>query len=186
MGEPRVVEIRKPRPEIRRKSENRNPKRPVSGTGESPFPPLTSAITGPVARPTLSPATLCLFSGFGFRISFGSRISDFGFGSALLPKPHITAAYRPPSMPTLCWPSSDFGFRNSFGSRISDFGFVPYPSPQSPDGTLPAPAVAHSAIACDRPHSGQRVTGNCAPHRGQVACVSNVSNCVRHLSQRQS
>ncbi len=36
------------------------------------------------------------------------------------------------------------------------------------------------------PHSGQRVTGNCAPQCGHVACVSNVSNGCEHLSHRHS
>ena len=47
-------------------------------------------------------------------------------------------------------------------------------------------AAAHSLNECALPHSGHRVTGNCAPQCGHTARVANVSNCCWHLSHRQS
>ena len=46
--------------------------------------------------------------------------------------------------------------------------------------------IDHAAKELDSPQSTQRAAANCVAHFGQVALVTNVSNAVRHLPQRQN
>jgi hypothetical protein len=74
-----VLEVLSPKAEIRRKPELRSPKRPIARvrallpgrTGGRPIPLSLAFQRSPRAG---------VLSGFGFRASFGVRLSGFGFG----------------------------------------------------------------------------------------------------------
>ena len=73
-----VVEIRSPKSEGRRKAEIRRPKRPTPRVGPVPFGRLGwRAGSMPVSLQPCSRADVV--SAFGFRPSFGLRVSGFGF-----------------------------------------------------------------------------------------------------------
>ena len=75
------AEIRIPNPESRKKSEFRNPK-------SLSFSLKTVFLSHPYSG-----------SGFGFRNSFGFRISDFGFPIAYRPSPIAQPLHAPPRRP---------------------------------------------------------------------------------------
>src|ERR1035441_5370911 len=81
-GNPRAGETRNPKPEIRKKSEIRNPNRQRTDTETPPCRELNLAGKGlpgdflPIAEERE------VRSDFGFRPSFGFRVSAFGFASA--------------------------------------------------------------------------------------------------------
>jgi hypothetical protein len=78
-GERAAGEIRRPKPETRKKAEIRNPKRTLAILGTMCFRDQRLAGNRAWGHPIPEAAGGLLVSAFGFRPSFGFRVSVFGF-----------------------------------------------------------------------------------------------------------
>src|ERR1035441_3212246 len=80
-AEQAAAQIRNPKSEFQKKSENRNPRGPNRGLRMKPDRRLRLAGDGTRGKPALTTTRGLAISVFGFRPSFGFRISGFGFRS---------------------------------------------------------------------------------------------------------